>query len=133
MLGKKSGQLGFGDMEATGRVPEGHFLKKIHGQIDWQPFEKVMEPLYHPNLGRPSHPPLMMFKALLLQQWYGLSDPGLEEASVTACRFSVFWVCLLLTRFRTKPGFADFAICWPRRGWENASLPCWRNSSMPRV
>ena len=21
-----------------------------------------------------------MFKALLLQQWYGLSDPGLEEA-----------------------------------------------------
>jgi IS5 family transposase len=90
MLGKKSGQLGFGDMEATGRVPEGHFLKKIHGQIDWQPFEKVMEPLYHPNLGRPSHPPLMMFKALLLQQWYGLSDPGLEEAICDRLSFQRF-------------------------------------------
>jgi IS5 family transposase len=61
-------------------VPEGHFLKKIDGQLDWRPFEKVLEPLYHPNLGRPSHPPMMMFKALLLQQWYGLSDPGLEKA-----------------------------------------------------
>jgi transposase, IS5 family len=30
--------------------------------------------------GRPGWPPLMMIKALLLQQWYGLSDPGLEEA-----------------------------------------------------
>ncbi len=90
MLGKKSGQMGFGDMEATGRVPEGHFLKKIDGQIDWRPFEKVMEPLYHPNLGRPSHPPLVMFKALLLQQWYGLSDPGLEEAICDRLSFQRF-------------------------------------------
>jgi hypothetical protein len=37
MLGKPSGQMGFGDLEATGRVPEGHFLKKIGGQIDWRP------------------------------------------------------------------------------------------------
>jgi transposase, IS5 family len=63
-------------------VPEGHFLKKIDGQIDWRPFEKVLAPLYHPKLGRPSHPPLVMFKALLLQQWYGLSDPGLWSGSL---------------------------------------------------
>jgi len=24
-------------MEATGRVPAGHFLKKIDGQINWHP------------------------------------------------------------------------------------------------
>ena len=80
MLGKQSGQMGFGDLEARDRMPEGHFLKKIDSQIDWRPFQKVLEPLYHPTQGRPSHPPLVMFKALLLQQWYGLSDPGLEEA-----------------------------------------------------
>jgi IS5 family transposase len=90
MLGKKSGQMGFGDMEAMGRVPEGHFLKKIDGQIDWRPFEKLMEPLYHPTQGRPSHPPLVMFKALLLQQWYGLSDPGLEEAICDRLSFQRF-------------------------------------------
>lgn len=80
MLGKQSGQMSFGDMEVASRVGEGHFLKKIDSQISWHPFEKILEPLYHPSQGRPSHPPLVMFKALLLQQWYGLSDPGLEEA-----------------------------------------------------
>jgi len=90
MLGKQSGQMGFGDLEATGRVPEGHFLKKIDGQIDWRSFQKVLEPLYHPTQGRPSHPPVMMFKALLLQQWYGLSDPGLEEAICDRLSFQRF-------------------------------------------
>ena len=90
MLGKKSGQMGFGDMEATDRVPEGHFLKKINDQIDWQPFEKALESLYNPRLGRPSHPPLMIFKALLLQQWYSLSDPGLEEAICDRLSFQRF-------------------------------------------
>jgi IS5 family transposase len=90
MLGKQSGQMGFGDMEATGRVPEGHFLKKIDGQINWRPFEKLLEPLYHPSQGRPSHPPRVMFKALLLQQWYGLSDPGLEEAICDRLSFQGF-------------------------------------------
>ncbi len=90
MVGKQSGQMGFGDLEATSRVPDGHFLRKIDGQIDWRPFEKVLEPLYHPTQGRPSHPPLMMFKALLLQQWYGLSDPGLEEAICDRLSFQRF-------------------------------------------
>jgi IS5 family transposase len=30
--------------------------------------------------GRPALSPLPMFKLLLLQRWYGLSDPGLEDA-----------------------------------------------------
>lgn len=90
MLGKQSGQMGFGDLEARSRVPEGHFLKKIADQIDWRPFEKVLEPLYHPTQGRPSHPPVMMFKALLLQQWYSLSDPGLEEAICDRLSFQRF-------------------------------------------
>jgi hypothetical protein len=65
MLQKLSGQMGFGGLEATGRVPDGHFLKKIDSQIDWRPFGKVLDLLYHLQLGRPSHPPLVMFKALL--------------------------------------------------------------------
>ncbi|MHB8123572.1 MAG: hypothetical protein ACYDG4_15625 [Desulfuromonadaceae bacterium] len=41
---------------------------KIDGQTNWRPFKKLMEPLYHPTQGRRSHPPLVMFKAPLLQQ-----------------------------------------------------------------
>jgi IS5 family transposase len=90
MLGKQSGQMGFGDLETMGQVPEGHFLMKIDAQINWRPFKKLMDPLYHPTQGRPSHPPLVMFKALLLQQWYVLSDPGLEEAICDRLSFRRF-------------------------------------------
>src|SRR4051794_1270610 len=37
-------------------------------------------PLRSGVMGAPSYPLAVMFKALLLGQWYGLSDPALEEA-----------------------------------------------------
>jgi IS5 family transposase len=40
--------------------------------------------------GRPPYDALSMFKALLLQQWYGLSDPGLEEALLDRVSFRRF-------------------------------------------
>ena len=36
--------------------------------------------IYASDEGRPSYPLLTYVKLLLLQQWYGLSDPGLEQA-----------------------------------------------------
>ena len=132
MLGKQSGQMGFGDLEATGRVPEGHFLKKIDGQIDWRPFEKVLEPLYHPKLGRPSHPPLVMFKALLLQQWYGLSDPGLEEAICDRLSFQRFLGLSLTDPVPDETRICRFRTMLAQAGLGERCLPCWRSSSMPR-
>ena len=90
MLGKQSGQKGFGDLEASSRLSDSHFLRQIDRQIDWRPVEKLLEPLYHPTQGRPSHPPVVMFKALLLQQWYNLSDPRLEEAICDRLSFQRF-------------------------------------------
>lgn len=55
-------------------------LVKISEAFDWDAIERLVSEVYGSRTGRPSWPPLMMFKALLLQQWYGLSDPGLEEA-----------------------------------------------------
>jgi hypothetical protein len=58
MLGKQTGQMGFGDMEAAGRLSAGHFLRKIDGQINWRPFEKLMAPPVssHPGASQPSAP-----------------------------------------------------------------------------
>ena len=42
---------------------------------------------------RPSYPLLTYVKLLLLQQWYGLSDPGLKEAVDDGCRFAASPVC----------------------------------------
>jgi len=47
--------------------------------FDWSEIEGELSEIYSSKRGCPSYPPLMMFKALLLQQWYDLSDYGLES------------------------------------------------------
>lgn len=55
-------------------------LERIAALIDWSAVEEVARAARPGETGRPPYPPLTMVKALLLQQWYALSDPGLEEA-----------------------------------------------------
>lgn len=55
-------------------------LDRIGQQVKWYRFEKLLGRLHAAETGRPAYPSLVMFKALLLAQWYGLSDLGLEEA-----------------------------------------------------
>lgn len=55
-------------------------LERIAGLLDWGPIEGLVRRVRPGTTGRPPYRALAMVKALLLQQWYGLSDPGLEEA-----------------------------------------------------
>lgn len=55
-------------------------LERISGLLDWSPVEALVRKVRPGTMGRPPWRPLAMVRALLLQQWYGLSDPGLEEA-----------------------------------------------------
>lgn len=80
MLGKSKRQRGFSDFELSGHTTYKQFLGKLDQGLDWEPIKKLLESLFTAKTGRPSHPPLLMFKALLLAQWYRLSDPLLEEA-----------------------------------------------------
>ena len=86
---KKIGQGGFVDAFANPRVGVNRRLERIHGQLKWDRFEKLLKPL-RSDVGRPGYPALSMFKALLLQQWYELSDPGLEEALLDRISFRRF-------------------------------------------
>ena len=74
-----SGQPSFLDAmieaEGLGRNAE---LEAIDAAIAWDDLALVVARLYGAREGRPSYPPLVMVKALLVQQWYGLSDPRLE-------------------------------------------------------
>ncbi len=65
-------------------------LERIDGLVKWYRFEKLLAGLHDAPTGRPSYPPLAMFKALLLQQWYGLSDAELEEALADRLSFRRF-------------------------------------------
>ena len=55
-------------------------LERIDDAVDWGRFASLVDGVYSAEEGRPSYPPLMMLKALLLEQWYNLSDPQMEEA-----------------------------------------------------
>ena len=55
-------------------------LERIDDAVDWRRFGRLVEGVYSACEGRPSYPPLMMVKVLLLEQWYNLSDPQMEEA-----------------------------------------------------
>ena len=51
-------------------------LEQIGEEIDWERFAVLVDRVYSAE-GRPSYPPLMMVKVLLLEQWYnpvGSSD-----------------------------------------------------------
>ena len=65
-------------------------LERISGLIDWERLERLVSPLRPGGTGRPPYAALSMLKALLLQQWYGLSDPGLEEALLDRVSFRRF-------------------------------------------
>ena len=54
-------------------------LDDIDEIIDWTAMERQLTPHYSSKRGQPAYPPLMLFKVLLLQAWYNLSDPAMEK------------------------------------------------------
>jgi IS5 family transposase len=58
------------------------FLTEMEQVVPWDALVALIAPHY-PSAGRRGRPPmplLMMLKLHFLQQWYGLSDPALEDA-----------------------------------------------------
>lgn len=95
MAHKTSGQIGFADAWLGNNPKLNQRLDKLNGLLDWTPFEKLLDVIYASAEGRPSHPVLLLFKALLLQTWYTLSDYALEEALDDRLSFRRFAVAML--------------------------------------
>lgn len=84
---KQLGQLSFADDLVNGAT---NFLSEVDGVLDFSLLEKELSGIYGSNTGRPSYPSVLLFKTLLLRQWYNLSDPGLEEALCDRISFRRF-------------------------------------------
>lgn len=74
-----SGQFDFADALLGNNRKLNQRLDKIDLVVNWKPFEAKLKKIYSSPSGRPSHPVLLLFKCLILQAWYNLSDYALEE------------------------------------------------------
>lgn len=96
MRDTNSSQMGFADLLISQRKSKLSFLDEIDGIVDWRPIGKVLHRYYKKGCsvdGRPAYRPIPLFKMLLIQRWYNLSDPGLEEAvndRISFLRFTGF-------------------------------------------
>jgi len=77
---RELGQLSLADGVVAGGAGRNRQLEKIAALVEWGAFERLLGAVYAAPVGRPSYGPLVLLRCLLLQQWYRLSDPGLEEA-----------------------------------------------------
>ena len=77
-------QLTFGDAEYNGKRKQTRrevFLAEMEQVIPWKSLLGLIEPVY-PKAGRGRHPyPIAtMLRIHLMQNWFGYSDPAMEEA-----------------------------------------------------
>lgn len=80
MAVKRTGQPSFVEALLSTRGGSGQ-LDRLHGLVKWYRFQKLIGHLRDKGgPGRPGYPVLVLFKAVLLQSLYGLSDRELEEA-----------------------------------------------------
>lgn len=73
-------QLGFADRAVVSAAGSNEVLDRVSTLLDWGRIGQLLSKVRGGRMGAPAFPALLMFKALLLQRWYALSDPALEEA-----------------------------------------------------
>lgn len=71
----------------------GNTLGEVSSLIDWDAFRPLLSDMYTNDEGkggRPNYDVVFMIKLLVLQQWYGLSDPQLEREAYDRLSFRHF-------------------------------------------
>nr|WP_196247349.1 transposase [Porphyromonas gulae] len=69
------------------------FLRQINACVDWRGIRTLLNKKYTKTqnaVGNPAYDALLMFKILLLETWYGLSDYEVEERINDSLLFSEF-------------------------------------------
>ncbi len=85
MKAKSAKEVSFMDLCIQGRrsTLSDHFLYKIKDCVDWEKLRKTIRKGYKKNknaTGNPAYDPIVLFKILLLEQWYQLSGLSIRRA-----------------------------------------------------
>ncbi|MBC7942398.1 MAG: IS5 family transposase, partial [Chitinophagaceae bacterium] len=74
-------QLGLGLNLSTKKTRKREFLEEMERVVPWDVLVQIVEPHYPKSkTGRPPFGIQTMLRIHYLQQWFGLSDPAMEEA-----------------------------------------------------
>src|SRR3954451_11368410 len=73
-------QLGLADSIVRRRGKKSEWLDRLDAAIDWPALETIVAGIYSSREDCLAYPLLTYVRLLLLQQWYGLPDEGLEAA-----------------------------------------------------
>ena len=93
---KKNNTILFADISVEHRILKVDLFERVNQLVDWEAITKEISKHYLKGEsidGRQSYSGLILFKMLLLQTWYGLSDEIVEEQIKDRISFSRF--CLL--------------------------------------
>jgi transposase, IS5 family len=90
MWRSESKQMSIADAMVWRRNGQNERLERIGQLLNWGRIEELLATVYAGDEGRPAYRPIQMMRALLLQQWYSLSDPELEEAIADRISFRRF-------------------------------------------
>ncbi len=125
MSHRMMGQMSLAESIVARRKPK-HWLEAVYELVDWERLAERLAEMYAAREGRPSYPPIVMLRALLLQQWHRLSDPELEAALEDRISFRQFAGLPFdeqvpdrrsMSRCPTIRPSAGFARSWRRGVW----------------
>jgi len=78
---RKAEQPGFVDhLLGPGRSRSDEFFRSVDRVVNWNMIRDELRGIHTSKMGAPSFQPLLLFKALLIQRWYNLSDPATEDS-----------------------------------------------------
>jgi transposase, IS5 family len=113
-------QLSFSDAEHAGKRKQTRrevFLAEMEQVVPWKVLLAQIEPHY-PKAGRGRHPYALetMLRIHLLQQWYALSDPAMEEALYEIASMRQFARLSLLEAIPDETTILNFRHLLERHG-----------------
>jgi len=105
---RKNNQLTFLDnvTHDLGGKRTAAFFAKCDQYIPWPALTEPRKDMYDNTTskgGASNWPIVMMIKCMMLQKWFNLSDPMLEEMLLDRSPFAGLWVSPWMTRRRTRP------------------------------
>ena len=111
---RKMDQPSFADVYVSGNLGQNESLERIDRTVDWEGFRRLLQGVHGAAEAGPAILPVMMVKVLLLEQWYVLSDPQMDEALRDCISFRRFVGLDLQDHTPATPPSVDSAQRWER-------------------